>query len=41
LVSEGGGELRLGETKGHNTEVEVSVKSLSVSFNNAGKDLFK
>jgi hypothetical protein len=25
----------------HNTEVEIAVKSLSVSFNNADKDLFR
>ncbi len=40
----GGGEVRLGEAGGgvqQNTEVEVAVKSLAVSFNNTGKDLFK
>ncbi len=40
----GCGEVRLGEAGGgaqQNTEVEVAVKSLAVSFNNTGKDLFK
>ena len=42
MVGEGGEEARLGRaTSIHDTQIEVKVKSLSVSFNNTGKDLFK
>ena len=36
-----GGQPRPAEAELQHTEVEVVVKSLSVSFNNADKDLFR